>query len=67
LQAYALLAAAHGAVDAFAELTGSDWKAYQASQPAGRTLDRMAAQAELLRRPLNPAGAGSFRTSPSFL
>ena len=30
MQAYALLAAAHGAIDAYKDLTGDDWKAYEA-------------------------------------
>ncbi|MBB4200742.1 hypothetical protein GGD83_004571 [Rhodoblastus sphagnicola] len=30
LQAYALLAAAHGAVDAFKDITGEEWKPYRA-------------------------------------
>jgi hypothetical protein len=47
LQAYALLASAQGAVDAFAHVTGSDWKPYQQSQPADRNVTRQAAQAEL--------------------
>jgi hypothetical protein len=29
MQTYALLAAAHGAVEAYREITGSDWKAYE--------------------------------------
>ncbi|MEJ7715984.1 MAG: hypothetical protein WKF40_09925 [Thermoleophilaceae bacterium] len=33
LQAYALLAAAEGAVDAYAQVTGSDWKPYEGSSP----------------------------------
>lgn len=31
LQAYALLAAAHGAVDAYAHVCGRDWKPYEGS------------------------------------
>ena len=30
MQAYALLAAAHGAIDAYKDLTGEEWKAYEA-------------------------------------
>ena len=30
LQAYAMLAAAHGAIDAYKEIAGEDWKAYRA-------------------------------------
>jgi hypothetical protein len=47
LQAYALLAAAQGAVDAYAHATGSDWKPFQQSQPADRNVARQAAEAEL--------------------
>jgi hypothetical protein len=35
MQAYALLAAAHGAVEAYREITGSDWKAYEAPLETG--------------------------------
>ncbi len=34
MQAYALLAAAHGAIDAYKDLTGDDWKAYEAKPDA---------------------------------
>ena len=34
MQAFALLAAAHGAVEAFKEITGDDWVAYQAHDDA---------------------------------
>ena len=34
MQAFALLAAAHGAVEAFKEITGDDWVAYQAHDEA---------------------------------
>jgi hypothetical protein len=47
MQAYALLATAQGAVDAFAAVIGSDWKPFQQNQPADRDVTRMAAQAEL--------------------
>ncbi len=47
MQAYGLLAAAQGAVQAFAAVTGSDWKPYQQSQIAKRDVTRMAARAEL--------------------
>jgi len=46
LQAYALLAAATGAVHAYAEITGDDWKPYQAAQPAA-TVSRQAAAAQM--------------------
>jgi len=45
MQAYALLAAAHGAVDAFKELTGDDWKAYEA--PAETRVQKKAASAQI--------------------
>ena len=47
MQAYAFLAAAQGAVDAFAAVTGSDWKSYQPSQPANQGVARKAASEEL--------------------
>jgi len=34
MQAFALLGAAHGAIDAYKDLTGEDWKAYEASADA---------------------------------
>jgi len=40
LQAYALLAAAHGAVDAYAHVCGSDWKPYEGM--AGKTVSHQA-------------------------
>jgi hypothetical protein len=45
MQAYALLAAAHGAIDAYKELTGSDWKAYEA--PAEAAVEKKAATAQI--------------------
>jgi len=45
MQAYALLAAAHGAVDAFKDLTGDDWKAYEA--PAETRVQKKAASAQI--------------------
>jgi len=47
MQAYALLAAAEGAVHAFAAATGSDWKPYQQNQVATQGVTRKAAQEEL--------------------
>ena len=47
MQAYGLLAAAQGAVDAFAAVTGSDWKPYQPNQAAAQGVTRKAAQAEV--------------------
>jgi len=40
LQAYALLAAAHGAVDAYAHVCGSDWKPYEGM--GGQAVSRQA-------------------------
>jgi hypothetical protein len=43
LQAYALLAAAHGAVDAYAHVCGRDWKPYEGSSGgSGQSLGRRA-------------------------
>jgi hypothetical protein len=44
-QSYALLAAAEGAVAAYAEITGSEWKPYAASTPESQTVNRQAAAA----------------------
>jgi hypothetical protein len=46
MQAFAVLAAAQGAVDAFANVTGSTWRPYQASVPTSQGVSRMAAKAE---------------------
>jgi hypothetical protein len=45
MQAYALLAAADGAVTAFKDLTGEDWKPYEA--PAETGVERKAAAAQI--------------------
>ncbi len=42
LQAYALLAAAEGAVDAYAHVCGRDWKPYEGSQTPDRAIGRQA-------------------------
>lgn len=47
LQAYALLAAAEGAVDAYAQVTGSDWKPYEGSARPAMNVDRQAAAAQM--------------------
>ena len=47
MQAYGLLAAAQGAVDAFAVVTGTGWKPYQPNQPAAQGVTRQAAKAEV--------------------
>jgi hypothetical protein len=46
LQASALLAAAQGAVHAYAHMTADDWKPYEGSQPAG-SVERKATAAQL--------------------
>ena len=47
LQAHALLAAAEGAVSAFAHLTGEDWKPYEAAAPMASTVSRASADTQL--------------------
>jgi hypothetical protein len=47
LTAFALLAAATGAVHAYAELTGEDWKPYEAPAAPSRSVGRQAASTEL--------------------
>ncbi len=47
LQAFALLAAAEGAVDAFAQVTGNEWKPYQGSARPGMAVDQQAAAAQM--------------------
>ena len=47
LQAFALLAAAEGAVDAFAQVTGSDWKPYEGAIRPAMNVDRQAAAAQM--------------------
>ena len=47
LQAYALLAAAEGAVDAYAQVTGSDWKPYEGQARPAMSVDRQAAAAQM--------------------
>ena len=42
LQAYALLAAAHGAVDAYAHVCGSDWKPYEGAGGSSQAIGRRA-------------------------
>ena len=45
MQAYALLAAAHGAIDAYKDLTGEDWKAYEA--PVDAAVEKKAAASQM--------------------
>ena len=47
LQAYAVFAAAEGAVSAYVHITGEDWKPYEAPQTAAQTTGRQAAAAEM--------------------
>ena len=47
LQAFALLAAAEGAVSAYAHITGEDWKPYEAPQPTSTGISRQSAAAEM--------------------
>lgn len=47
LQAYALMAAAEGAVHAYAHVTGDDWKPYEAPLAAPITVARRSADAEM--------------------
>ena len=42
LQAYALLAAAHGAVDAYAHVCGRDWKPYESNAGSAQAIGRRA-------------------------
>ncbi len=47
VQAYAALAAAHGAKDAYAEITGQEWKPYVGNAQPGRSTDARATAAQL--------------------
>lgn len=47
LSAFALMAAATGAIDAYETATGNDWKPYSPSGATSRNVGRMAAEAEL--------------------
>jgi hypothetical protein len=47
MRAYALLASATGAVEAFEQLTGDKWKPYQKEQPKNRSVSRQSAAEEL--------------------
>ncbi len=47
LQAYAQLAAAHGAVDAYAHVCGEDWKPYAGSQAPSQHISRQAASMQM--------------------
>jgi hypothetical protein len=47
MQAYALLAAAEGAIAAYKDITGEDWKPYQADAQGPNTVERKAASAQI--------------------
>jgi len=47
LQSYALLAAAEGAVEAYAEVTGETWKPYEAPQAPAASVARKSAAVEM--------------------
>jgi len=47
LQAFALLAAAQGAVSAYAHITGQDWKPYEPSRSTGQSISRQSAATEM--------------------
>jgi hypothetical protein len=47
MQSYALLAAAEGAIAAYLEITGKDWKSYQSDAQGQATVERRSAAAEL--------------------
>ena len=47
LQAFALLAAAEGAVDAYAQVTGSEWKPYEGASRPAMAVDRQVAAAQM--------------------
>jgi hypothetical protein len=47
VQAFALLAAANGAVEAFSSITGETWKPYEAPLPAAATVSRQSAATEM--------------------
>lgn len=47
IQAYALLAAAEGAINAYVEITGEDWKPYVAPAEASGSVERKSAAAEM--------------------
>ena len=47
LQAYALMAAAEGAVHAYAHITGDEWKAYEAPVSAPSSISRRSATEEM--------------------
>jgi hypothetical protein len=47
MQAYALLAAAEGAIAAYKDITGEDWKPYQAPVEGPATVERKAASVQM--------------------
>jgi hypothetical protein len=47
LQSFALMAAAEGAIAAYADITGDDWKPYETSTPAAVSVTRKSAAVEM--------------------
>jgi hypothetical protein len=47
LQSYALMAAAEGAIAAYADITGEDWKPYEAPMAPAATVARQSATLEM--------------------
>jgi hypothetical protein len=47
LQAFALMAAAEGAIAAYAEITGEDWKPYEAPAAQAASVSRKSASVEM--------------------
>jgi hypothetical protein len=47
LQAYALMAAAEGAVSAYAHITGEDWKPYEAPAAPASSTSSQSAEAQM--------------------
>ena len=47
LQSFALMAAAEGAIAAYADVTGEDWKPYEAPAPASASVARQSAPVEM--------------------
>jgi hypothetical protein len=47
LQSFALMAAAEGAIAAYADITGDDWKPYETSTPAAANVTRKSAAVEM--------------------
>ena len=65
LQSFALMAAAEGAIAAYAEITGETWKPYEAPLAPAATVSRQSAAAEMaaFRRRNAPRRGGAVRGS----